>query len=137
MKQNILRSLSFSFSLILLISFSCKKEKGALDDFPPGRFDFVYILNTDANQDTVTGEVSGPYVQTGKYYFRIKQELSIDKLLKSFSVGTYKKINNERFYAQVNTSSTIIYEKHDADNLLIRFDSGNNLSGSLTLTRKE
>ncbi|MNY06462.1 hypothetical protein D3C86_1392200 [compost metagenome] len=135
MRQNTFKWLSYS--LILFFSFSCKKEKGALDDFPPGRFDFVYILNTGANQDTVKGEVSGPYVQALEYYFRIKLELSIDKSLKFFRLGTYKKINNESFYAQVNTYSTIIYEKHDADNLLIRFDSGNNLFGSLSLTRKE
>ena len=108
-----------------------------MDDFPPGRFDFVYILNNNTNQDTITGELSGPYVFSSSYVFEVRQELSIDKSLKSFSVGSYKKINNGYFIAQVNTSSTITYEDHNSDYLLVRFEAGDSLSGSLTLTRKE
>ena len=135
MKRNILKWLSGS--LILLSVLSCKKQKGVLDDFPPGRFDFVYILNNNTNQDTITGELSGPYVFSSSYVFEVRQELSIDKSLKSFSVGSYKKINNGYFIAQVNTSSTITYEDHNSDYLLVRFEAGDSLSGSLTLTRKE
>ena len=135
MKQNIFKSLSCS--LILLVSFSCKKQKGVLDDFPLGRFNFVYVLNSNTNYDTITGEVSGPYSYTGNYSFVVRQELSMDKLLKSFRVGNYNSIINERFLAQPNTSSTIDYEEHDSDYLLVRFTSGDTLTGSLTLTRKE
>ncbi|WP_343747851.1 hypothetical protein [Fluviicola sp.] len=135
MKQNTLRSLSFS--LILLFSFSCKKEKGALYDFPPGRFEFVYVLNTNTNQDTIIGELSGPYLYSSNYSFMVRQELLMDKSLKIFKVGTYKSINNGIFKAQVNTGATIDYEDHDSDHLMIHFASGDTLSGSLTLTRKE
>lgn len=135
MKQNILRSLSFS--LILLFSFSCKKEKGALEDLSPGRFDFVYILNNNSNQDTITGELTGPYVETAQYVFRIRQDLLIDKSLKMFIVGTYKSVNNAYFLAQANTDATIVYESHNTDFLQVKFESGDTLSGSLTLTRKE
>jgi hypothetical protein len=135
MKQNILRSLSFS--LILLFSFYCKKEKGALDDLPPGRFDFVYTLNNNTNHDTITGELIGPYVKSALYFFRVRQELLMDKQLKAFNVGTFESVINSHFSAQVNIDATIIYEDHNSDHLLIRFDSGNGLSGSLTLTRKE
>ena len=134
MKQNILRSLSFS--LILLFSFSCKKEKGALEDLSPGRFDFVYILNNNSNQDTITGELSGPYIKSGLYLFRVRQELSMDKQLKAFTVGTFKSVINGYFIAQVNTDATIIYEDHSSDYLLVGFESGDTLSGSLHLTRK-
>jgi len=135
MKQNTFKLLSCSF--ILLSVLSCKKEKGALDVINPGRFDFVYILNNNSGQDTVKGELTGPYVQAADYYFWIKQELQMDKSLKFFRVGTYKSIINQRFLAQVNTNSTITYENHDSDNLLVQFESGDTLSGSLTLTRKE
>lgn len=134
MKQNTLRSLSFS--LILLFSFSCKKEKGALYDFPPGRFDFVYVLNNNSNQDTIIGELSGPYVSS-TYTFIVRQELLMDKQLKSFTVGSPKGIVNGYFLAQVNTSANIDYEDHNSDHLQVHFESGSTLSGSLTLTRKE
>ena len=135
MKQNIVKSLNFS--LILLVAFSCKKDKGVLDDFPRGKFNFVYILNNNSNQDTITGELSGPYLYTPDYIFIVRQELSMDKSLKSFAVGSYKRINGSRFAAQVNTGSIITHEEHDSDNLLIQFASGDTLSGSLSLTRKE
>ncbi|TSJ44822.1 hypothetical protein [Fluviicola chungangensis] len=135
MSHNILKWLSGS--LILLSVLSCKKQKGVLDDFPPGRFDFVYVLNTSSNQDTVSGELSGPYVKSSYYTFEVRQELSMDKSLKAFSVGTYKKIIDNTFKAQVNTGSTITYENHDADHLFVQFAAGDTLSGSLTLTRKE
>ena len=134
MKQNELKWLSFS--LILLFSFSCKKEKGVLYNLPPGRFDFVYVLNNNANHDTITGELSGPYVSS-TYTFIVRQELLMDKQLKTFTVGSSKGIVNGYFLAQVNTSATIIYEDHNSDHLLVRFESGSSLSGSLTLTRKE
>lgn len=135
MKQNTLRSLSFS--LILLSILSCKKQKGVLDDFHPGRFDFVYVLNTSSNQDTITGELSGPYVYASIYIFEVRQELSMDKSLKAFSVGNYKKIIGGHFSGQVNTDATIDYEDHDSDHLSVHFESGDTLSGSLILTRKE
>ncbi len=135
MSHNILKWLSGS--LILLLVLSCKKQKGVLDDFPPGRFDFVYVLNTNTNQDTITGELSGPYVFSSSYVFEVRQDLLMDKSLKDFSVGAYRKINGGYFKAQVNTSSTITYEDHDSDYLSVRFEAGDSLSGSLTLTRKE
>ena len=135
MQQNTLRSLSFS--LILLFSFSCKKEKGVLYDMPPGKFNFVYVLNKNANHDTITGELTGPYAGSGLYIFEVRQELLMDKQLKSFTVGTFKSVINSYFAAQVNNDGTIVYEDHTSDYLLVRFESGNTLSGSLTLTRKE
>lgn len=135
MKQDIVKSLSFS--LILLFSFSCKKEKGALGDLPPGRFDFVYVLNNNANHDTITGELIGPYVKSSLYLFRVRQELSMDKQLKAFTVGTFKSVINNRFAAQVNKGGIITYEDHNSDYLLVRFESGDTLFGSLSLTRKE
>ena len=135
MKQNILKWLSCS--LILLIILSCKKEKGALDDLPPGRFDFVYVLNNNTNHDTITGELTGPYTRSSVYFFTVRQELLMDKSLKAFTVGAYKKIVNNTFAAQVNIGGTISYEDHDSDHLLVHFESGDTLSGSLTLTRKE
>ena len=135
MKQNTFKWLSYS--LILLASFSCKKQKGVLDDFPRGKFDFVYLLNSNTNYDTIMGEVSGPYAYSGYYSFIIRQEVSMNKLLKGFIVGDYNSIINERFLAQPNTSSTITYEEHDSYHLLVHFASGDTLSGSLILTRKE
>ena len=135
MKQSTLKSVSFS--LILLVAFSCKKEKGVLDDFPPGRFDFVYVLKNNANQDTIMGELSGPYLSSSYYILQVRQELSMDKSLKSFNIGNYKKITSSRFSAQVNIGGIITYEEHDSDNLIVYFASGDTLSGSLSLTRKE
>ena len=108
-----------------------------MDDFPPGRFDFVYVANNNTDQDTIVGELSGPYVSSSYYILKVRQELSMDKSLKSFNIGNYKKILNSRFAAQVNMGGNITYEDHDSDYLLIRFESGDTLSGSLTLTRKE
>ncbi|MNY06463.1 hypothetical protein D3C86_1392210 [compost metagenome] len=135
MSSSILKWLSGS--LILLIILSCKKQKGVLDDFPPGRFDFVYILNNSSNKDTIIGELSGPYLYSSNYRFIVRQELLTDKSLKSFTVGTYKSINNGYFAAQVNIDGTITYEDHDSDHLLVRFEAGDTLSGSLSLARKE
>ncbi|MNU89639.1 hypothetical protein D3C71_794840 [compost metagenome] len=135
MKQNTFKSLSFS--LILLFSFSCKKEKGVLNGLTPGRFDFVYVFNDSANHDTITGELSGPYVKSAAYIFIIRQELLMDKQLKSFNVGTFKSIINSRFAGQANRGGVVTYEDHTSDYLLVRFESGDTLSGSLTLTRKE
>ena len=135
MKQNILRSLSFS--LILLFLFSCKKEKGVLYDLSPGKFNFIYVLNNGANHDTITGELTGPYAGSSLYLFKVRQELFMDKSLKAFTVGTFKSIINSHFSAQVNIDGTIIYEDHNSDYLYVRFESGDTLSGSLNLTRKE
>ncbi len=135
MKQSILKSLSFS--LILITVLSCKKEKGALEGLTPGSFDFVYVLNNNANHDTITGELTGPYVESGLYIFKVRQELLMDKQLKAFTVGTFKSVINGYFAAQVNNNGNIIYEDHTSDYLLVRFESGNGLSGSLSLTRKK
>jgi len=135
MSHSILKWLSCS--LILLIFLSCKKQKGVLDDFPPGRFDFVYVLNNGSNQDTIIGELSGPYVKTSYYILEVRQELSMDKSLKSFNIGNYKKILNSYFAAQVNIGGNITYEDHNSDHLTVQFESGDTLAGILTLTRKE
>lgn len=126
-----------SCSLILLSILSCKKQKGVLDDFPPGRFDFVYVLNNNTNQDTIIGELSGPYVRSSYYILEVRQELLMDKSLKSFNIGNYKKILTSRFAAQVNIGGNITYENHDSDHLSVHFESGDTLSGTVTLTRKE
>ncbi|MNE54485.1 hypothetical protein D3C80_1492650 [compost metagenome] len=61
----------------------------------------------------------------------------MDKQLKAFNVGTFKSVINSHFSAQVNNEGTIVYEDHTSDYLLVRFESGNGLSGSLSLTRKK
>ena len=135
MKQNILKWLSGS--LILLVTLSCKKQKGALDDFDSGRFDFVCIWNTNGVQDTVTGEVSGPYLQSLNYYFRVKQELGGISSLKEFKVGTYKGMTNTNFYAPaLYIDASITSSDHDSDNLWVTYESGSSLSGTFKLTRK-
>ncbi len=136
MKQNTLKWLSCS--LILLVALSCKKKKGALDDFDSGRFDFVCIWNTNGIQDTVTGEVSGPYLQSMEYYFRVKQELNTINSLKEIRVGTFNGMTNTSFRAQaLNISAKISSSDHDSDNLFVSFESGSILSGTFKLTRKQ
>lgn len=126
----------FVFSTCLLLT-GCKKEKGVLDDFPPGRFDFIYVLKNNANYDTIAGELTGPYVRSAYYILEVRQEVLMDKQLKSFNIGAYKKITSSRFAAQVNIDGIITYEDHTSDYLLVHFKSGDTLSGSLTLIRKE
>ncbi len=141
MKQNTLKWLSCS--LILLFILSCKKQKGALDDFDSGRFDFVCIWNKNGVQDTATGEVSGPYSQSPYYYFRVKQELGGISALKDFEVGSYSKMVNESFYSAglLIIHSKITYEEHDSDHLLVHFQSletsSDTLNGTFKLIRKE
>lgn len=137
MKQNTLKLLSCS--LLVLFSFSCKKKKGVLDDFDSGRFDFVCIWNKDGVQDTVTGEVSGPYLQSMEYYFRVKQELGAINSLKSFRVGTYNAMPNTSFRAQaLYINASITSAEHDSDNLMVGFQSGSNsVIGTFKLTRKQ
>ncbi|MNU89641.1 hypothetical protein D3C71_794860 [compost metagenome] len=125
-------------ALVLLFLFSCKKQKGALDDFLPGRFDFVCIWTKNGIQDTVTGEVSGPYLQSMNYYFRVKQELGTTNSLKSFEVGSYKGMTNASFYSSaLYISANITSADHNSDNLLVSFQSGNTLNGTFKLTRKQ
>lgn len=135
MKQNTLKWLSCS--LILLSIFSCKKQKGILDDMDSGRFDFVCIRNENGVMDTVTGEVSGPYLQSMNYYFRVKQELDALSSLKTFKVGTYQGMTNTNFYTSaLYIDASIISSDHDSDNLFVSFESGTALNGTFKLTRK-
>lgn len=136
MKQNTLKLLSCS--LILMIIFSCKKEKGALDELDSGRFDFVCIWEKNGVKDTVTGEVSGPYLQSMNYYFRVKKEIGDINSLREFKVGTYKGMTNTNFYAPaLYIDASITSSENDADNLFVGFESGNVLSGTFRLTRKQ
>ena len=46
-------------SILVLFLFSCKKkQKGFFDDFPPGKFDFVWISDQNGVKDTLTGKSS-------------------------------------------------------------------------------
>ena len=140
MKQSILKWLSIS--LILLVVFSCKKQKGILDDFDSGRFDFVCVWEKNGIKDTVTGEVSGPYSQSPYYYFRVKQELGGISSLKDFEVGSYSRMLNETFRSQgLYILGKISYEEHDDNHFLVHFGSSDissdTLNGTFTLTRKE
>jgi hypothetical protein len=136
MKQNTLKWLSCS--LILLVALSCKKKEGSLDDFNSGRFDFICIWNKDGVQDTVTGEVSGPYLQSMNYYFRVKQELGAISSLKTFEVGSYRGMTNTPFYTSaLHIDASITSADHDSDNLLVSFQSGSTLNGTFKLTRKQ
>lgn len=150
MKQNILKWLSCS--LILLVVLSCrKKEKGALDDFNSGRFDFVCIWNKNGIEDTLTGEVSGPDATSeSQYYFMVRQELGSS--VKGFGVGNYSGMVNGLFSTiglwslSGNISfpppglwmrGKITYEEHDSDHLWVNYQSGDTLSGTFKLTRIE
>ncbi|MNU89642.1 hypothetical protein D3C71_794870 [compost metagenome] len=132
MKQNILKSLSFS--LILLFSFSCKKEKGALDDLPPGRFDYVCIWNKNGIQDTLIGELSGPYLQGGHYNFKTKSELEFPNVVfRLFDFENFRRFN----VVGLNLDASITSCEHDSDHLWVNFQKGDTISGSFTLTRKQ
>lgn len=135
MKQHTLKWLSCS--LILLVALSCKKKKGVLDDFDSGRFDFVCIWEKNGVKDTATGEVSGPYLQSMHYVFRVKQELDGLSSLKSFRVGDYSGITNAFFYAPaLYIDAPITSDIHDSNNLFVSFESGSALNGTFKLTRK-
>ncbi|MDR0803229.1 hypothetical protein [Fluviicola sp.] len=145
MKQSTLKWLSCS--LILLVAISCrKKEKGVLDDFDSGIFDFACIWNKNGVQDTATGEVSGPDASAAtSYYFNVRQKLGGINSLKDFQVGDFKKMVGGPFYAPgLLISAKITYEEHDADHLLVHFLNDGTLpsgaspvSGTFQLTRKE
>lgn len=72
MKKHQLQTLLTCILIVFL--FSCKKKKGALDDFDSGRFDFVCIWNKNGVQDTLTGEVTGLYTNSSSYLFMVRQE---------------------------------------------------------------
>ncbi len=134
MKQNIFKYLSYS--LVLLFLLSCKKEKGALDDFDPGKFDYICIWKKNNNADTLVGEVSGPYIQGGSYIFRVKKELINTN--NSFSIGRPSKSNPTLFSAQaLPESAPVTFSEHDLDHLWVNFQKGDSLIGSFVLTRKE
>ncbi|MDR0801129.1 hypothetical protein [Fluviicola sp.] len=141
MKQSIFKWLSCSL-ILLVVALSCrKKERGVLEDFPPGKFDVVCIWNMNGEQDTVTGEASGPYLQSMNYYFRVRQTLGYH--LKDFKVGEFKKMLGELFQvSHLAISATITYEEHDADHLLVYFKNDNPafgyqpVNGTFKLTRK-
>lgn len=141
MKQNNLKWLSFS--LVLLFILSCKKEKGVLDDFDSGRFDFVCIWNKSGVQDTAIGEVSGPDVSSPHYYFMVKQELETVNYLKDFRVGDYSQMIDGSFRVNgLSIVAKISSEEHDADHLLVHFQNDNPtlgpiVTGTFKLTRKE
>ncbi len=141
MSHNILKWLSGS--LILLTILSCKKQKGILDDFDSGRFDFVCIWEKNGVKDTVIGEVSGPDASTPSYYFMVKQELGTIPSLKDFKIGNYAEIVNGPFYSPglLILHSKVTYEEHDKDHLLVYFESldtsSDTLNGTFKLTRKE
>jgi hypothetical protein len=120
------------------ILLSCKKQKGILDDFDSGRFDFVCIWDKNGIQDTVTGEVSGPYLRSMEYFFHVKKEIGDSNSLKTFQVGSYSEMAGSWFYAQgILIDSKITYEEHDADNLEVYFQDNSTLIGFFKLTRKE
>jgi hypothetical protein len=141
MKQNTLKWLSYS--AIILCVLSCKKQKGILDDFDSGKFDFVCIRNIDGVQDTTTGEVSGPDGSSIYNHFMVKQELTTINTLKNFKVGSYTKMIDQSFSANgLSIGAKITYEEHDADHLMVTFQNTNPsvglvLTGSFKLTRKE
>ena len=143
------------FIVICFLMSGCKKEKGALDDFDSGRFDFVCIWNKNGVQDTITGEVTGPYTHSMSYYFTVRQEPETP--VKSFWVGGYEGIVDNHFSsnglwsmsgniswppAGLWISGKISYEEHDSDYLLIYFqskdasDTINAMNGLFKLTRK-
>lgn len=150
MKQNTRKWLILSF-VILLILPSCKKKKGVLDDFDSGRFDFVCIWNKNGIQDTLTGEVTGPYTHSMKYYFTVRQ--APEAPVKSFWIGGYEGMMDGQFSSQglwslsgnisyppagLWISGKITYEEHDSDHLMVSFQSKNDtISGLFKLTRKQ
>lgn len=133
MKQNTFKWLNCS--LILLIALSCKKEKGALDNLAPGRFNYVCIWNKNGVQDTLVGILSGPYLQAGNYEFRVKK--SLENTNNYFKILGYKTLTNFNVpESPIVDAAPIIYSDHDSDNLLINFQSST-MNGSFKLTRKQ
>jgi hypothetical protein len=133
MKQHILNWLSFS--IIILLLFSCKKKsKGVLGDFPPGKFDFVWAWNQNGTNHTVTGEVSGPYPLGGDYSFRRKLILGENE--PDFELHG----NNTTFYnfslEQSIYNARVVSYDITTNSLFLSFERGDTLTGTFNLIRK-
>jgi hypothetical protein len=132
MKQNMLRLLSCS--LILLLVLSCKKQKGELSDFPRGRFNFVFSYTINGLDNSVNGEVSGPYQTGGNYEFHIRPQVHLE--YSTIRLASYDNIFRISLLSS-DITANVTSKDHDSDNLNIQFQSGDTLSGSFILTRIE
>lgn len=136
MRQRMLNWLRLSSFLVLPL-FSCKKkEKRVFDDFPPGKFDFIWIWDVNGTKDTLVGEVSGPYPIGDDYFFRRYLKLGEDKL--AFEVQTYDNVELKKFGIQkpfVHVGH-VINSQISHNKLIINYMSGDTLIGSYNLTRK-
>lgn len=121
-----------SCSILLVIAISCKKKAvGLFEDFPPGKFDFVWTTNHNGINDTLAGEVSGPYPIQTDYFFTKRLTNGDDNL--SFSLDSKNirlTINNLHFDAKI---TNFLKEENY---LIVDFNKQDTLIGSLNLTRK-
>ena len=132
MKQNTFKWLSYS--LILLASFSCKKEKGELSDFPRGRFNFVFSWKLNGIDETINGEVSGPFLTQGDYIFQIRPLTNVE--YDQICLSSYRDIFRIDLGHSDITANVTSFE-HDSDNLNVQYQSGDTLSGFFKLIRIE
>ena len=132
MKQNTFKWLSYS--LLLFFSFSCQKEKGELSDFPRGRFNFVFSWKLNGIDETINGEVSGPFLTQGNYIFQIRPQVNLESTtIRLSSVSDIFRISLLSSDITANVTSI----DHDSDNLNVQYQSGDTLSGFFKLIRIE
>jgi hypothetical protein len=141
MKRSIFKLLSCS--IILLFALSCKKNKGLaggfFDGFPPGKFDVVWIFDQNGTKDTLSGEFSGPYPVAGPIYgFRRRPVLGENLPGFALMPRSGERINNISYYWYPHLiDAKIVNSQVDKNNLFISYNSGDTLTGTINLTRKQ
>ena len=137
MKQHTFKWLSYSLLVLLLISCN-KKDKGFFDDFPPGKFDIIWISDLNGIKDTILGEVSGPFPVGTSYSFRrrfIQGENQTGFSLNARSNGIT--IDNVSYYKYPDLINTkIVNSVINDNNLFLSLNSGDTLIGTINLIRK-
>ncbi|MDR0801705.1 hypothetical protein [Fluviicola sp.] len=139
MKQSIFKLLSCS--LILLFALSCKKKKGwaggFFDGFPPGKFDAVWIFDQNGTKDTLSGEFSGPY-PIGTGYNFIHQLVPNELIGFSLNSRSGGRIDNVTYYWYPHLiNAKIVNSQVNKNNMFISYNSGDTLTGTINLTRKQ
>ncbi|MDR0801703.1 hypothetical protein [Fluviicola sp.] len=141
MKQSIFKLLSCS--LILLFALSCKKKKALAGDlfngFPPGKFDVIWIFDQNGIKDTLSGEFSGPYPSAAiNYIFIRRPALGENRFGFSLNTRSGGKIDNVTYYwYPYSIDAKIVNSQVDKNNLFISYNSGDTLTGTINLTRKQ
>jgi hypothetical protein len=137
MKQSIFKLLSCS--IILLFALSCKKkQKGFFDGFPPGKFDVVWIFDQNGTKDTLSGEFSGPYPVGTNYGFRRQLALGENRPGFALDARLGDKISNVSYYWYPHLiDAKIVNSQVNKNNMFISYNSGDTLTGTINLTRKQ